>query len=367
MQPPASLSDLPEYNVTGLDFTQRGHLSYQGPLIDLHAHVTRTPPEGSPEGEPGSAAEPGLAQAMTMLAIAADFGVVRTCSMCPPEDIPALRLWFGQRLAFNGLIAKTRADEPDVAVLARLERYLELGVDMIKFWAAPRGRERGLLVDAPWRLEAARRARAAGIRVIMVHVADPDVWFRRDYSDVTKFGTKAEQYVGLQRLLELFPDVNWVAAHMGGDPEHPDHLEALLERYPHLHFDTSATKWQVREVSARHEAVRGLVCRYPGRFLFGSDLVTRQQLIREHYTSRYWCQRTLWESAWEGRSPLADPDYQAAPGEPATPLLRGLDLPEDVRAQVYYRNACRLLPRFEMVPRAGERRPPPVDSFPTGG
>jgi hypothetical protein len=66
-------------------------------------------------------------------------------------------------------------------------------------------------------------------------------------------------------------------------------------------------------------------------------------LQREHYVSRYWCQRTLWESAWEGRSPIADPDY-TPPGEPATPLLRGLHLPDDVLRQVYHANTRRLLP-----------------------
>jgi hypothetical protein len=130
---------------------------------------------------------------------------------------------------------------------------------------------------------------------------------------------------------------------MGGDPEHADHLEALLERYPHLFIDTSATKWQVREVSAHRDAIRGLVCRHPGRFLLGSDLVTRHHLVPEHYVSRYWCQRTLWESSWEGRSPIADPDYQAGASEPSTPPLRGLDLPESVLEQVYQGNARRLL------------------------
>jgi hypothetical protein len=51
----------------------------------------------------------------------------------------------------------------------------------------------------------------------------------------------------------------------------------------------------------------------------------------------------LWESSWEGRSPIADPDYTAAPGEPATPLLHGLELPDEVLKQVYYGNARRLL------------------------
>src|SRR5262249_5620605 len=217
------------------------------------------------------------------------------------------------------------------------------GVEIIKFWAAPRGRERGLFVDAAWRIESARRARAAGIKVMMVHVGDPDVWFQKVYTDTAKYATKRDQYVGLERLLQMFPEMAWVGAHMGGDPEHADHLEDLLVRYPHFYVDTSATKWQVREVSAHREAIRSLVCRYPDRFLFGTDLVTRHQLPREHYVSRYWCQRTLWESSWQGRSPIADPDYTPAPGEPTTPMLRGLALPKDILNRAYRRNASRLL------------------------
>ena len=82
----------------------------------------------------------------------------------------------------------------------------------------------------------------------MVHVGDPDTWFKTVYTDASKFGTKMQQYDGLVRMLEEFPDLIWIGAHMGGDPEHPDHLQELLERYPHYNIDTSATKWIVREV-----------------------------------------------------------------------------------------------------------------------
>jgi predicted TIM-barrel fold metal-dependent hydrolase len=332
----SSVTVPPEYNCTGIDFGDRAHLGYHGPpLLDIHAHVTRVAAQDDPEH--------ALDQAERMLDVAADFGVARIWTMCPADDIPDLRAKFGTRLAFNGSIWKVSSDAPDDEAYRLLDRFLAQGVEIIKFWSAPRGRERGLFVDAPWRIEAARRARAAGVRVVMVHVADPDTWFANAYADTARYGTKADQYAGLVRMLDEFPDLTWIGAHMGGDPEHPDHLENLLERYPHLHFDTSATKWQVREVSARREAVRGLLCRHPGRFLFGSDLVTRQGLEREHYESRYWCQRTLWESTWEGRSPIADPDYTHAEAEPATPLLRGLGLPPEVLRQVYHENAVRIL------------------------
>jgi predicted TIM-barrel fold metal-dependent hydrolase len=334
----------PEHNVTGIDYADRRHFRHQGlPIIDVHTHVFQTRP-GDPKNGPPLGTGPGasLEQADAMLAEARAFGIGRTYTMCPPDDILPLRERFGAQLGFNGSIVR-KLDEPDDAAYRLLDRFLELGVEMIKFWAAPRGWERGLLLDTPWRIEAARRARAAGIRIVMVHVGDPDAWFRTVYTDAAKFGTKAEQYLPLERMLQMFPDLCWISAHMGGDVEHPDHLEALLERYPNLYFDTSATKWQVREASPRREAVRGLICRHPERFLFGSDLVTRHDLPREHYTSRYWCQRTLWESAWEGPSPIADPDYQPAAGEPPLPTLRGLGLPDDVRDKVYHENARRLL------------------------
>ena len=239
--------------------------------------------------------------------------------MCPPQDIAPLRARLGDRLLFNGMINK-KPDEPDDAAYRNLDQFLEAGIQIVKLWSAPRGRERGLLVDAPWRLEALRRAWKAGVRIVMVHVGDPDVWWTHTYQDTAKFGTKPDAV----RAVPAAPSSCSRSSRgsgptWAGDPEHPDHLEAMLERCPNLHFDTSATKWQVREVSPRGEAIRSLICRHPTRFLFGSDLVTRHGLTREHYVSRYWCQRTLWESTWEGASPIADPDFTPAEGGPRTP------------------------------------------------
>jgi hypothetical protein len=340
----SNATPVPEHNVTGVDYADRRHFRYTGPLIDVHTHVMVTRP-GDPSSGPPLGSGPGasLDQAALMLDAARDFGIVKTYTMCLPDDIPLLRERFGSRLGFNGSIIKKTRDTPDDEAYRLLDRFLELGVEIIKFWSAPRGRDRGLFVDAPWRIESVRRAQNAGVRVFMVHVADPDVWFHTVYADAAKFGTKPEQYIPLERMLTMFPDVTWIGAHMGGDAEHPDHLEALLEKYPNYYLDTSATKWVVREVSAHRDDVRGLICRHPDRFLFGSDLVTRHNLPREHYFSRYWCQRTLWESAWEGPSPIADPDFTPGQGEASTPMLRGLELPRDVLDKVYFEIASRLL------------------------
>ncbi len=333
----------PEYNVTGQDYGRREHFTYAGPIIDIHSHVTMTSAQEKPEGPAGGAGLAGsLDAAGLMLDVAAEFGVRRVYSMCPPQDIAPLRERFGDRLGFNGPISK-KPEEGEDAAIRNLEQFLEAGVEIVKLWAAPRGRDRGYVLDAPWRINCLKRARDAGIRVVMTHVGDPDVWWTHAYQDVAKYGTKPAQYGPLERMLEMFPDMSWIAAHMGGDPEHPDHLEALLIKYPNLHFDTSAAKWQIREVSRRSEAIRSLICRYPDRFLYGSDLVTRHTLAREHYISRYWCQRTLWESLWTGPSPIADPDYRAADGEGSLPNLDGIALPQDVLEKVYLGNSGRLL------------------------
>jgi predicted TIM-barrel fold metal-dependent hydrolase len=335
---------LPEYNVSGLDYSHREHFACAGPLIvDIHSHVTMTNPADKPYGPSGGAGPEGSSEAAAlMLNVAAEFGIGRTYTMCPPQDIAPLRARFGESLGFNGPISK-KPDEPDEAAYRNLGQFLEAGIEIVKLWAAPRGRDYGLMVDAPWRIEALKRARAAGIRVVMTHVGDPDVWWTHTYQDAGKFGSKPDQYLPLKKMLAMFSDMTWIGAHMGGDPEHPDHLEALLEEFPFLYFDTSATKWQVREVSRRGAAIRSLICRHPNRFLFGSDLVTRHALVREHYVSRYWSQRTLWESSWSGPAPIADSDYNPGEGEGPRPELRGIALPADVLEMVYSTNARRLL------------------------
>ena len=185
--PTSPAKELPEYNMTGLDLGDRRHFVYRGPLLDFHSHVMITRPGDSASGPPtGVGPGASIAQAETMLDVAAEFGIEQTVTMCLPDDIPMLRDRFGDRLLFNGPIQKKSRDEPDDAAYRLLDRFLELGVKIIKFWSAPRGRERGLFVDAPWRIESVKRARAAGVKIFMVHVADPDVWFRTVYADAAQ-------------------------------------------------------------------------------------------------------------------------------------------------------------------------------------
>src|SRR5437667_4216222 len=89
-------AELPDYNVTGVDFSDRSHFRYAGPLIDVHAHVFQTKPGDLKDGPPvehGPGAS--LEQAETMLEVADEFGIIRTYTMCPAEDIAVLPERFG--------------------------------------------------------------------------------------------------------------------------------------------------------------------------------------------------------------------------------------------------------------------------------
>ncbi|NJN37234.1 MAG: hypothetical protein HC794_09590 [Nitrospiraceae bacterium] len=85
----------------------------------------------------------------------------------------------------------------------------ELGSGVIKFWAAPRGRDfatmspdpeaaDAMLLDSPIRKRGMKLAYDLGYRVFMTHVGDPDTWFQTTYKDASRYGTKADQYPALE-------------------------------------------------------------------------------------------------------------------------------------------------------------------------
>jgi hypothetical protein len=249
----------------------------------------------------------------------------------------------------------------------------DVGARMMKVWASPRLRDfvpDGATdltdIDSPWRREHCKLAQSLGM-MYMVHVADPDTWFTARYNDGSRYGTKRHQYIGLERMLDLFP-APWVAAHMGGWPEDLNFLDGMLERHPNLHLDTSATKWILRELSkhSRDEVVHFLF-KWKGRILFGSDLVVMEDQLSpaksggsamgdlasspeqayELYCSRYLALRTMFETGYDGPSPIADPDLKMVEpskyNDMSTPRLQGFALPRELLEELYYGATDRLM------------------------
>jgi hypothetical protein len=335
------------------------------PIIDSHLHVN------------------GAGAARVFAPIARAFGVMRLYSQTRLDQAPAVREVLGDLVRFVAVPAWGEADRKHAFGPGFLDGirafHAEHRCRIIKFWNAPRLRdlitgadaEDYLPFDAPWRVKAAELASSLGM-MFQCHVADPDTWFATKYADARKYGAKREAYASLERMLARFR-APWIAAHMGGWPEDLAFLSDLLARHDNLYLDASATKWIVREVSKhpRH-AVLAFMSRWKGRILFGSDIVTTDEHLtpkdirKQHpmgdladgpeaafdlYASRYAALRAMWETDYEGESPIADPDLVMV--DPArhtpmsAPMLRGFSLPPDILREFYADAAARVFKNYE--------------------
>jgi predicted TIM-barrel fold metal-dependent hydrolase len=277
--------------------------------------------------------------ARTWFEAARHFGIDAFVTMTPLEEVMGLlRDWPG-RLHFIA-VPQWRYEGPDFVGdwLRRIEMFYNLGSRIVKFHAAPQTMQLRGRLDSP-RLEPVfREVRARGM-MIMTHIGDPETWYAGKYADTSKYGTRDEHYHMWEGLLEQHRDTPWIGAHLGGNPENLPRLQSLLDRFPNLHLDCSATRWMAREVSRRRDEAREFFVRNADRILFGSDQVSGDDRDFDFLASRWWTHRKLWETAHIGPSPICDPDLPAED----QPTLRGLALPDDVLQKLYHDNAARLL------------------------
>jgi predicted TIM-barrel fold metal-dependent hydrolase len=309
-------------NRLGLDYRRVTPRKVQTPIIDVHAHVHNVP-------------------SVAAFFEAADaYGVNKIVSMTPIDEVDALQAAYPGRLELIAIPrwrSLTNSTDFQQQWLGDLEDFQDKGARRMKFWVAPPMRgEFGLRLQDAFFTPLIRKGLELGFD-FMIHVGDPSEWFGRGgkYADAKKFGTKDEQYTQLEFLLETVAPRNVIAAHMGGNCEEPAFLQRLLDRYPNLFLDSSATKWVVRAVSRQPEALREFMIRNQDRILFGSDLVVAEKCDFDHYASRYWAHQTMWETDYRGESPIEDPDADNPP------RLAGLALPAAVLRKFYHENAGR--------------------------
>lgn len=329
------------------------------PIIDAHSHIN------------GERAVEVYREARE------SFGVVMTYSMTQLPHAASVRRVLGDSVRFIAtpdFASKDRLHAQGPGYIETIDRWFDLGARIVKFWCAPRGRDYGreagepmlYALDNPWRRRQIEHAIGKGM-IFMVHVADPDTWFRTKYADASLYGEKREHYEPLERMVSAYRTVAWIAAHMGGWPEDLNFLDGLLSRHDNLYLDTSATKWMVREISKYpSDRIVAFHRRWSGRILFGSDIVTSEAHVGgqatgnvpnpdarspeeafDLYASRYWALRTQYESRYQGPSPIADPDLKLAEPEQyddlSSPTLRGHALPADALRVLYHEAADRLL------------------------
>jgi hypothetical protein len=313
-----------EYNRIGLDYHRpMPRPKVRGMVIDAHNHLL------------------AARHAKAWFECGDHFGIDAYVTMAPLEEAMVLQREWGHRLHFIAIPAW--GDNSPQWVdrwLDRLEAFHNLGSRIVKFHSAPGSMAmRGVRLDDPRMRRIMDEAVARGM-ILMSHVGDPDTWYAGRYAaDVAKFGTREEHYRMWENCLRAYKDHPWLGAHMGGNPENLSRLRYLLDTYPHLWLDLSATRWMVREVSARRDAVREFIIRNQDRLLWGSDQVSGNDRGFDFLASRWWCHRKLWETAYIGPSPIVDPDLPAD----QQPTMHGLALPDGVLQKIYHDNTVRLL------------------------
>jgi hypothetical protein len=267
------------------------------------------------------------------------FGIDAFVSMTPLEEAVSIQRNWPGRVQF---ITIPKWQEPSFDDwLRRLESFYNIGSRILKFHMAPGTMHaRGWRLDSPGIRKIMNEAVSRGM-ILMSHVGDPDTWYHGKYSDHAKYGTRDEHYQLWEDALREHKDHPWLGAHLGGNPEDLSRLQRLLDTYPNLYLDNSATRWMVREISARRDAAREFIIRNQDRILFGSDQVSGDDRGFDFLASRFWCHRKLWETAYVGPSPILDPDLPAD----QQPTMRGLALPDAVLQKLYHDNAISFFSR----------------------
>ena len=132
---------------------------------------------------------------------------------------------------------------------------------------------------------------------------------------------------GLANVVARHPQTTFVGAHVGCYAENLGWVSALLDRCPNFYVDLGA---RLGEIGRQPHTARRFFLAHPGRILFGTDFAPSAAIYQRYY-------RFLETDDDHFNYGNSDP-----PGQGRWRIC-GVHLPHDVLAQVYYRNAERVI------------------------
>ena len=175
---------------------------------------------------------------------------------------------------------------------------------------------------------------------LLLHVSDPDLIYKKNYQPASKYGTKEDHINALKNILEWFPNVTIVGAHMASLPENLNLLDNWLDTYPNLYVDTGSAKWMVREFGTKIDETLAFFDKHQDRILFGTDFVAGRgdrEPIPGYYINRFLSFQALFETNVRNLAfPIPDPENDNKT------KINGLDLPKNILQKLYWKNACKV-------------------------
>lgn len=136
-------------------------------------------------------------------------------------------------------------------------------------------------------------------------------------------------------LLNLFPDLQLIGAHLGSMEWSVREISRRLDKYPNFAVDLSSRLGHIQLQSQKeYEPVREFFVTYADRIIYGTDAYDNPEKLLESLVKdwQYLATYNMCES------------YDVA-GE-----FRGLELPEEVLYKIYYENALKYYYRLSDLP-----------------
>ena len=245
-------------------------------------------------------------------------------------------------------------------LISSVQRSVAAGAKGLKVWkdlGLHHRDDRGelVLLDDPRLEDVWAAVEELGIPVA-VHSADPVAFF----DPVDEHNERLEQLIEnpqwsfadpsfprFQRLIEALeavvarhPRTRFVGVHVGCYSENLAWVTRMLDSYENFYIDISA---RIAELGRQPRASRALMLSHPGRVLFGMDAFpVSTELYRLHF--RF----------------LETPDENFEHDVSATSLMgrwriSGLDLPDEVLSQIYFKTAAKLIPSLAPTAQTDER------------
>jgi predicted TIM-barrel fold metal-dependent hydrolase len=292
------------------------------------------PPRGMLEMQLAAAASSGGRIAVFMTP---NFKLVRVVKNY--GEAMAAELAEGQRLGARGL---------------KITKGLGLGIP------TPDGK-RLLAVDDPGLDPLFERAGALGMPVA-IHIGDPKAFWKPVSPDNERWdelrvhpewsfagpGIPSWQqlYDAFEHLVARHKKTTFIGVHFGNDPEDPDNVARMLDKYPNLYIDTAA---RVPEIG-RHpqEKMRRFYAKYQDRVLFGTDTGIGPDDADMMYGSTGADVPTradevrFFTSTWRYFE-TSDRQFESPTPIQGRWKIDGVGLPESVLRKIYFENAARVL------------------------
>ncbi len=302
---------------------------YKGPIFDAHTHI----------GE--------IDTTEKMLKIEDEFGVTAQIGIVhSKEGFEAAKKKYPERFVFAKYLSLRDIAHYNVdPIIDDIACTKDEGYTLAKSWFGPRWRDyiedvpAGFRIDSP-KLDPVFQALEDNDIPLLIHVADPDTYFELHYQDSSKYGTKEENLIQLENVLEQHPKVVFQIPHFGAQPEihRLSKLANWLDRFPNVILDTASSRWMARELSKDVKKAREFLVKYSDRILFGTDLSANRENL-EYFGARYKAQKLLWETDVRDEPlPFEDADTKDSGGT----FVNGLDLPLKVLRKLYWENAIRV-------------------------